>query len=97
MTALGGTAVEIDYAPFAEAAGFLYQPAGTAERTAAVDSFLADHAEDMHPVTRAIILRGREANAVDVHRMHYRLKDLRQQTAPELGSASCREGVCQSV
>ena len=82
LTALGGAMVEIDYAPFAEAAGFLYQPAGTAERTVAIGDFLAAHADDMHPVTRAIIQRGHEASAMDVHRMHYRLKELRQQTAP---------------
>jgi len=82
MTALGGQPVEIDYAPFAEAAGFLYQPAGTAERTAAIADFLGSHADDLHPVTRAIIARGHEASAVEVHRMHYRLRELRQQTAP---------------
>jgi allophanate hydrolase len=82
MTALGGTAVEIDYAPFAEAAGFLYQPAGTAERMAAIEGFFAAHVEDMHPVTRAIIARGREASAMDVYRMHYRLQELRRQTVP---------------
>jgi allophanate hydrolase len=79
---MGGRAVEIDFAPFAAAAALLYQPAGTAERTAALGDFLSDHGADMHPVTRPIIERGREASAVDVHRMHYRLQGLRQQTAP---------------
>jgi len=81
LQVLGGVPVEIDYAPFAEAAGFLYQPAGTAERTAAVDSFMTDHASDMHPVTRAIIEKGRDASGADVHRMYYRLAALKQQTA----------------
>ncbi|NDF39947.1 MAG: hypothetical protein EB140_13625 [Proteobacteria bacterium] len=35
MEAMGGTAVEIDYTPFAEAQAMLYSPAGAAERTAA--------------------------------------------------------------
>ncbi len=82
LQALGGEAIEIDYAPFAEAASFLYQPAGTAERTAALGDFLSSHAADMHPVTRGIIERGRDATAVDVHNLYYRLRELRQQTAP---------------
>lgn len=89
LQALGGTAVEIDYAPFAEAASFLYQPAGTAERTAATAVFAEQHADAMHPVTRAIIEKGREASGADVHRMHYRLQDLRQQTAKLWDDLDC--------
>jgi allophanate hydrolase len=89
LQALGGIPVEIDYAPFAEAAGFLYQPAGIAERTAAVAGFMTDHAAAMHPVTRAIIETGRQASGADVHRMHYRLQDLRQQTAKLWDTLDC--------
>jgi allophanate hydrolase len=89
LQALGGTAIEVDYAPFAEAAAFLYQPAGTAERTAATADFMATHADAMHPVTRAIIARGREASGADVHRMHYRLQALRQQTAKLWDALDC--------
>ncbi|MFN4275006.1 MAG: allophanate hydrolase [Ferrovibrio sp.] len=81
LQAMGGDPVEIDYTPFAEAASLLYRPAGAAERTAAVADFMTTHAEAMHPVTRRIIESGRDASGVDVHRMHYRLQALRQQTA----------------
>lgn len=78
MTTLGGEKVEIDYTPFAEAAGLLYTPAGTAERTAAVGDFLNSHAEAMHPVTRKIIEAGKQATGVDVHRHYYRIRELQQ-------------------
>ncbi len=78
MTALGGEKVEIDYAPFAEAAGLLYTPAGTAERTAALGDFLTQHADALHPVTRRIIEAGRQASGVDVHRHYYRIRELQQ-------------------
>ncbi|PJI40942.1 allophanate hydrolase [Ferrovibrio sp.] len=78
MTALGGEKVEIDYAPFAEAAGLLYTPAGTAERTAALGDFLNSHADALHPVTRRIIEAGKQATGVDVHRHYYRVRELQQ-------------------
>lgn len=89
LQAMGGTAVEIDYAPFAEAAGFLYQPAGTAERTAATAVFMEQHADAMHPVTRAIVEKGHEASGADVYRMQYRLQALRQQTAKVWDDLDC--------
>ena len=75
---LGATLVEIDYAPLAEAAAVLYSPAGAAERTTAIDAFIAERGEDMHPVTRAIIDSGRKATAVDVYRARDRLRTLRR-------------------
>ncbi|MBS4048250.1 MAG: allophanate hydrolase [Alphaproteobacteria bacterium] len=78
MTALGGEKLEIDYTPFAEAAGLLYTPAGTAERTAAVGDFLNSHADALHPVTRKIIEAGKQATGVDVHRHYYRIRELQQ-------------------
>jgi len=78
MTALGGEKVEIDYAPFAEAARLLYTPAGTAERTAALGDFLTRKPEALHPVTRRIIEAGKQASGVDVHRHYYLIRELQQ-------------------
>ncbi|MBX3502283.1 MAG: allophanate hydrolase [Alphaproteobacteria bacterium] len=75
---LGATLVEVDYAPLAEAAAVLYSPAGAAERTTAIDAFIAERGADMHPVTRAIIDSGRTATAVDVYRARDRLRALRR-------------------
>jgi allophanate hydrolase len=78
LTELGATLVDIDYAPLAEAAAVLYSPAGVAERTAALDDFLARHADALHPVTRQIIDGGRTAHAVDVYKARDRLRALRR-------------------
>lgn len=81
MAALGGEKVEIDYEPFAEAAGLLYTPAGTAERTAALGDFLDRNPDALHPVTRKIIEAGKQATGVEVHRHYYRIRELQQASA----------------
>lgn len=79
---LGGVAVTIDYAPFAEAAALLYNGPWVAERTAAVGDFLAAHPGSGLPVIDTIIEGGRTRNAVDAYRALYRLEELRRDTAP---------------
>ena len=73
---LGWTIVEIEMAPFLEAARLLYEGAWVAERTAAVGDFLARQPDEVHPVTRAIIAPGAKLSAVDAFRGLYRLADL---------------------
>lgn len=68
---LGGTPVEVDYAPFREAQDLLYGP-WVAERTA----LLEQHLEAMLPVTREIIEGGRKYSAVDLFRAQQRLWEL---------------------
>ena len=80
---LGGEAVEIDYTPFLAAAQLLYQGPWVAERLAAIEPFLRDHAADMHPVVHAIIAGATKFSAVDAHRAAYRLEELKQSTAAE--------------
>ncbi len=81
LTAMGGTPVEIDYAPFAEAAQLLYAGPWIAERTAAVGSFIekAEAKAGVWPVTRDIILAGRKYSAVDAFEGQYKLDALRRQ------------------
>ena len=81
----GGERVEIDYAPFREAAALLYQGPWVAERTAAVGDFLAAHPDQVHPVVRRIIEGGTKYSAIDAHRASYRLAELRQSTLPTWG------------
>ncbi len=81
LTAMGGETVEIDYAPFAEAAALLYGPL-VAERTAAVGDFLAGHADDVHPVVRKIVEGGLAVTGADTWKALYRLEELRQETRP---------------
>ncbi len=83
---MGGTPVPFDYAPFRDAAQLLYSGPWVAERTAAVGAFLEsarDEAE-VWPVTRQIILGGREYSAVDAFEGQYELAELKRQAAAEM-------------
>lgn len=76
---MGGTAVEFDYAPFAEAAQLLYAGPWVAERTAAVGRFIeqAPPEAGVWLVTRDIIQGGRKYSAVDAFEGQYKLDTLR--------------------
>ena len=86
LTALGGTAVEFDYAPFQQAAQLLYAGPWVAERTAAVGKFIEGAGSDakVWPTTRDIILGGRKYSAVDAFEGQYRLKSLKERAAIEM-------------
>jgi allophanate hydrolase len=86
LVALGGTPVAFDYAPFRDAAQLLYSGPWVAERTAAVGAFLEAARDDagVWPVTRQIILGGREYSAVDAFEGQYELAELRRLAAAEM-------------
>jgi allophanate hydrolase len=79
LKALGGIAIEIDYAPFRDAAQLLYGGPWVAERTAAVGAFIeaADDRAGIWPVTRDIVVSGREYSAVDAFEGQYELAELK--------------------
>ena len=81
LRGLGGTPVEIDFAPFAETAGLLYQGPWVAERLAAIKDFFAANAEEMYPVTRQIIGGAQKFSAVDAFEAGYRLQHLQNRCA----------------
>ncbi len=78
MRRLGGEAVEIDFSSFVSAAKLLYEGPWVAERFAAVGSFIERFPESVLPVTRDIILRGRDISAVSVFKASDELGALRQ-------------------
>jgi allophanate hydrolase len=78
LEALGGTRVEIDLAPFRDAARLLYEGPWVAERWAAVRAFHANHADAFFPVTRSIIEGGAAPLAVDAFEAAYTLAALRR-------------------
>jgi allophanate hydrolase len=86
---LGGTAVEIDFAPFAEAARLLYEGPWVAERYAAIQDFVERTPEALHEVTRAIIAPAIEARAVDAFKAQYRLAALKRRTDTLLADLDC--------
>src|SRR5580704_6723174 len=84
LKAMGGTPVEIDYAPFLGAAQLLYSGPWVAERTAAVGAFIEGAREaDIWPATREIILRGRKYSAVDAFEGQYKLAAFRARAEAE--------------
>jgi allophanate hydrolase len=55
LEGLGGRAIEIDFAPFLEAAALLYEGPWVAERLSAIRPFFEAHAADVHEVVRGIV------------------------------------------
>ena len=72
--------VEVDFSPFLEAARLLYDGPWVSERYLATKDFFDNHPEALHPVTRAIIEKGRAGSAADCFAAQYRLADLKRAT-----------------
>lgn len=81
LRALGGTPVEIDYAPLAEAAALLYDSALVAERYAAVREFFDAHEAEVVEPVRGILAQGRGYSAADFVEARTRLHALGQRAA----------------
>jgi allophanate hydrolase len=82
LAASGLTLVETDMRPFYETAKLLYEGPFVAERYAAIEAFLAEHADAMLDVTRGIIEGARKFSAIDAFNGLYRLAGLRRETEP---------------
>jgi allophanate hydrolase len=80
LKAIGGTAVEIDYTPFREAAQLLYAGPWVAERRAALGEFLTQQAEDVHPVVGQIVMGADRYSSVDAFLASYKLMAARRRT-----------------
>jgi len=76
LVRLGCTVVEIDFEPFYEAARLLYEGPWVAERTLAAGPLIASKPAAIHPVTRAILLKGMQPSAMETFAAFYRLKEL---------------------
>jgi allophanate hydrolase len=75
---LGGERVEVDFAPFAAAQQLLYEGPWVAERLAPMAAFVAEHGDDLHPVTRQVLESGRRHSAVDAFLAQHRLAELKR-------------------
>ncbi|HEY4073019.1 MAG TPA: allophanate hydrolase [Herbaspirillum sp.] len=78
---LGGTPVEIDFAPFLQTARLLYEGPWVAERYAAIADFIEAQPDALFPVTRQIIGPARGIDAVAAFQAQYRLQTLRREAA----------------
>ena len=68
--------VSLDFAALHAVADLLYNGPWVAERLAAIQPFITDHADAMDPTVHAIIGGGSAFSAVDVFRAQYRLAQL---------------------
>jgi len=73
LAGLGYAIEPVDIAPLLEAAKLLYSGPWVAERTAAMESVLADMPEAIDPTVREIVEAGLTMTAVDAFRGQYRL------------------------
>ena len=75
-----GVAVrEIDFLHFFETAELVYGGPWMAERLAAIEEFLGEKPESLHPVTRELIAGAARYSAVDAFRAFYRLEELKRE------------------
>ena len=89
LRAMGGEAVEIEFAPFRSVSELLYGGPLVAERLAGIRTFVAEHSDAMHPVTRQIIEGGARHLGVDVFDALHRLQELHARTLKTWEVADC--------
>jgi allophanate hydrolase len=77
LEAAGGAAVEIDFAPFVEAAQLLYQGPWVAERYSVVSDLIGTTPDAVLPVIRDVLAKAPDATAVELFRAQYRLQALK--------------------
>ncbi len=73
---LGASIVEVDVAPFLDAAKLLYEGPWVAERLAAIKDFAARSPESIDEVVRGIVLGSSQRSAVEAFEGFYRLAEL---------------------
>lgn len=86
FTARGGVPVEFDFTPFRDVAQLLYSGPWVAERLAAIQEFVADNPDALHPVTASIILKAKDLSAVSAFEAAYKLAELRRTTEQEMSA-----------
>lgn len=77
LESLGGKKIEVDFEPFLKTARLLYEGPWISERYLAIETFIENHAESLHPVTREIISAGKRPEAIDAFKSQYELRKLK--------------------
>ncbi|MBR1152407.1 allophanate hydrolase [Bradyrhizobium sp. JYMT SZCCT0428] len=80
FSALGGTAVEIDFAPFAEAGEMMFTGPWVAERRASISSLMEVDTDRLLDVTKAVLRTATSYSAVDTFTAMHRLLRLRRRS-----------------
>ncbi|HSC84844.1 MAG TPA: allophanate hydrolase [Pseudomonas sp.] len=77
LKALGGEAVEIDFAPFLEAARLLYEGPWVAERYSVAGALIEQQPDAVLPVIKAVLEKAPGVSGVDTFRAQYHLQALK--------------------
>jgi allophanate hydrolase len=77
LEALGGEAIEIDFAPFLEAARLLYEGPWVAERYSVAGELIEAQPDAVLPVIKAVLQQAPGTTAVQLFRAQYRLQALK--------------------
>lgn len=80
FSALGGTAVEIDFAPFAEAGAMMFAGPWVAERRASIAALMEVDTDRLLDVTKAVLRTATGYSAIDTFTAMHRLLRLRRQS-----------------
>lgn len=86
---LGGVAIEIDLAPFLEAARLLYDGPWVAERYVAIKDFFDAHADKVFAPVRKILGDAGRYSAADAFAGQYRLRALKRQADKVWETVDC--------
>ena len=89
LRAIGGIAVEINFAPFLQAARLLYEGPWVGERYAAIKEFFDSRPEVINPVVREIIGGAKNFSAADTFNAMYTLEALRKETKKVWNNIDC--------
>ncbi|AYC33952.1 allophanate hydrolase [Pseudomonas cavernae] len=89
LKALGGEAVEIDFAPFLEAARLLYEGPWVAERYSLAGELIEQQPDAVLPVIRAVLEKAPRVSGVDTFRAQYRLQALKASCDDILADLDC--------
>ncbi|AWT10396.1 allophanate hydrolase [Stutzerimonas frequens] len=77
LQSIGGEPVEIDFAPFLEAARLLYEGPWVAERYSVAGELIEQQPDAVLPVIRAVLEKAPGTTAVGLFRAQYRLQQLK--------------------
>ncbi len=89
LKALGGEAVEINFAPFLEAARLLYEGPWVAERYSVAGALIEQQPEAVLPVIKAVLDKAPSVSGVDTFRAQYRLQALKAECDRILAELDC--------
>jgi len=89
LEALGGEAIDIDFAPFLEAARLLYEGPWVAERYSVAGALMESQPDAVLPVIRDVLAKAPGATAVDAFRAQYKLQALKQRCDAVLADLAC--------